>query len=191
MGSEIGAPARRRRFMRVEVAVVAAVLAGLAGVTAPVLGDELDGAKVARAGDDLDALADAFAAYVAATGRRPSDDGRALERDAVEAATGFACLYADVHGHAGWDGPYLRTGCKPGAQWVMTDGREGFLDPWGRPYRAAWFFDGAAPDGVGSVALFSQGADGETDTSAGDLAAGAASGDDVVRNVAGPRRSPR
>ena len=185
MTRSAGAAARRQAGITLtEIVATTGVLAVLAGVVAPMIGAEVEGARVARAIMDMQTVANAFQSYRAHTGVWPSDDGRAVTAPSYDSLKSFACLYANVHALSGWNGPYLNTGylSAPGAAWVVAGSApgQGLHDPWGAPFKIFWFPAGSAMGSEGGIGLVSGGPNSVVETTTTDVAAGVPSGDDAV-----------
>jgi general secretion pathway protein G len=101
-------------FTLIEVIVVIAVLAILAGAMAPLIAAKVDQARRFATEDQLQALSDALRAYERDVDAFPPDTGNPVN-DLGE-------LQADTLGLAGWRGPYLT------AQWAAGDYAQ---DAWG------------------------------------------------------------
>lgn len=96
-------------FTLVELLVVLAIMAMLAGLVAPRVMDYFGRAKVDTAKLQLENIAAALELHRLDVGRYPTNP------------EGLQALVAPT-GAARWQGPYLKGGAVP-------------LDPWGRPYR--------------------------------------------------------
>lgn len=101
-------------FTLIEVIVVIAVLAILAGALAPLVAARVDQARRFATEDQLQTLADALRAYERDVDAFPPDTGSAV--------ADLGQLQADTLGLTGWRGPYLT------AQWSAGDYAE---DAWG------------------------------------------------------------
>jgi general secretion pathway protein G len=116
-------------FTLIEVIVVIAVLAILAGAMAPLIAAKVDQARRFATEDQLQAISDALRAYQRDVDAFPPDTGNPVN-DLGE-------LQADTLGLTGWRGPYLT------AQWSAGDYAQ---DAWGGPITYAYV--GGAPTAV-------------------------------------------
>lgn len=112
----MNAPAPRRRhaargFTLIEMLVVIAIIAMLAGLVGPAVMNKLGGAKVKTAAIQIADLDKALEMYKLDVGRYPTN------------AEGLQALVQRPGSATGWDGPYLK-GSLP-------------ADPWGNAYRYA------------------------------------------------------
>jgi general secretion pathway protein G len=114
-------PAGTGGFTLIEVIVVVAVLAILAGALAPLIAARVDQARRFATEDHLEVIADAIRAY--------EQDVDAFPPDTGDAVADLGELQADTLGAPGWDGPYLT------AQWAAGDYA---LDAWGGPITYAY-----------------------------------------------------
>jgi hypothetical protein len=174
----------------VEFAVVAGIIALLAGVLSPVVNSQIEDVKQSRAIGDMDVLAKAFTTFHTHTSVWPYPNVTPL---AVAAATGFddlidfRCLYANAQELPGWRGPYLNMSVDvEGTRRVAraptrSSGGEGLLDPWGQPYRI--YRVAPAGTSLGMIAVLCRGPDGAVNSSANDVIAGVTSGDDLIRVI--------
>jgi general secretion pathway protein G len=174
-------------FTLVELVVVVAIVALLAGVLIPVVTSQIDDAKKSRAAGDMDVVAKAFSTFRTHTSMWPAS-GNCVAVTSMTTGnaelTEFRCLYANGQELAGWKGPYLNQGTLVnGVMQVATapsvaSGGAGLLDPWGQPYRVYTF----APSGAngGSIMIVCRGPDGTFNSSASDINAGTPAGDDSM-----------
>lgn len=177
--------AQQGGFTLIELVVVVAILAVLAGVLVPMVSNEVDGARNARASMDMKTAANAFLSYRAHTGRWPSNSGsNSITSASNENLSSFACLYANTYSHSGWNGPYLNAGYQAGGSgsWTVagSGAGQGLLDPWNNPYAVYWYPANGAMGAGGGIAMVCKGPNGTVDTSSANIAAGSPAGDDEV-----------
>lgn len=150
---------RAAGFSMIELSVAVAVILLLSGIVLPVLGDQLDKSKAARAAADAKKIGEAFQKYRLDTGGWPVDDLYFFETilfqytkviglayAAQREFQGFPCLFKAPAGSRGWNGPYLQNGIKVGSSVVAarpstsSTSVAGIVDPWGNLYRLVLIF---------------------------------------------------
>ncbi len=171
-------------FTLVELAVVVAILAVLAGILVPVISGTIDDAAISRADGDMKTVGNAFNAYRINTGSWPSNDPTAAVTTKNEELRNFACFYSNVHTRTNWKGPYLNQGVGTGAAMTVAgstaSGNTGLIDPWGNAYKVYWFAKNAQMGPAGGIAIVSPGRNGTVNSSLAQIAQGIAASDDVV-----------
>jgi general secretion pathway protein G len=154
---------------RLGLAAIAVLLAAGVVRPAPPLSTPL--ARVERAERELRDTAWALQAYWIDTGHWPGSEAAIQSGEtSVRPLRDLECLTSNVHGHAGWNGPYLEESATQGIR----------RDPWGRPYQV---FQATLATGGRVLSLYSPGANGEMESSFSDLRAGRSAGDDLVVSV--------
>jgi general secretion pathway protein G len=176
----------RRGFTLIELVVVVAILAVLAGILVPLVSGEVDGSRVSRCQMDMKTMSNAFLTYRAHTGVWPSNATGVVTANSNEEIVDYACLFAAPTGINGWKGPYLNDGFKTNGTWKVAGAQagEGFRDPWGNPYLVYWFKNNSTAGAGGGIMLVSKGPNGALNSSTAKIAAGDSTGDDVVYVVA-------
>lgn len=92
-------------FTLVELLVVLAILALLAGLVGPQVLKQLDGAKTKTAGVQIKDLESSLEIYKLEVGRYPNSD------------EGLQALIEKPAGSTGWNGPYLKAKAVPNDPW--------------------------------------------------------------------------
>lgn len=178
-------------FTLVELVVVVAIVALLAGVLVPVVTSQIDDVKKERALGDLDVIAKAFTSFRSHTSMWPAPVTPVVAANmttGVEDFLDYKCLYANISKSPGWKGPYLEHGVDDGAGHKevatapsLSSAGGGLLDPWGQPYRIYVFAPaGSSP---GAIVCASRGPDGTFSSSPTDVNDGNPQGDDIVKII--------
>ena len=174
-------------FTLVEIVVVVAIIALLAGITIPLVADRDDDAKVATATSDVDVIAKALVAYKLDTGFWPYGSSNRAPSAMPTASLSFASYYRlfEEANVKGWKGPYLnepavingrmRAAYRSGTQ------REGYLDPWGNYYHIYQYAMSGTDRGF--LAVVCRGPDGALSTTQTEAFNGQTSGDDIMKIV--------
>ena len=179
---------RRDGFTLIELVVTIAILTLLAGILVPAVGNYMEKGKNGKVTAELRELVNAITNYNVDTGAWP-----AAADTVTLATTNFAlqdipCFYTNTFTKTGWNGPYLNKGAMVnGAMTVSSPAANGapgtgLLDPWGNPYYCYTFKDGYSGT-AGGMILLCRGADGKANTSAANIFAGQATGDDILQVV--------
>lgn len=176
---------RSRAFSLIELVVVVSILVLLAGVLIPVVSNEMQKAMVGKATTDMKTLAEAYNRHFIHTGFWPT----AAKNENFANAKNFAftsmdVLYTNAHNRKNWAGPYLGAGVVTNGAWQVAanspNGWQGFVDPWGNPYRMFYFPKGGAMGPFGGIAVMSYGKNATSDSLDADVAAAMPKGDDIV-----------
>jgi len=176
----------RGGFTMVEIIVVIAVIAILAGFLTPTVIKQVQKSKVSETSNDLDSIANAFNDYFVDTSEWPDYSGKTTMLDFEK----YTCLYKNTKSLAGWDGPYLNESVDvKGTQQVALKGSKGkpntgVVDSWGMLYKVAYAAPGSKQGGArGAVALVSGGPNKKVETSTANVIKGIPTGDDMIRIV--------
>lgn len=178
----------QRGFTLVELIVTISILTVLAGILIPSVNGYIEKGHKGKATADMRHMASVFNQYKVDNRVWPSNDGATTVKTGKHDLLGYPCFFTQttqVNG-ASWEGPYVSAGVMSEGVMVLStyaDGvGEGFLDPWGQPYRVYTFADGYKGT-KGGIFLVSAGADGKYSTGNDDLFSAKASADDLVQLV--------
>lgn len=174
--------AAKAGFTLIELVVVVLILAILAGVIVPVIGDKVDQSRITAAKATMKEVSNSFNHYHIDTGAWPSNDPtKTTIPTKSEDLYGYTCLYKNSGNRTNWDGPYLNDGVmKSGTMNVALSGQtNGLLDPWLAPFRVMSFKKGYS-SGQGAIVLVCRGPNGTLDTSASQAYAGTPQKDDML-----------
>lgn len=177
-----------RGFTPVELLLALTILSVLAGVVVPSLTGYLEKRDRGEALADMRELASVFNQYKIDTRLWPTVDDSTTIRTGANDLLGYACFYRQTVSVPGgtWDGPYVAAGVQRAGRPVIAtwqDGAgEGFLDPWGRPYRVQLFADGYH-GAKGAILLVCRGPDGHLQSTADDIYQARPQGDDLLQLV--------
>lgn len=169
----------RRGFTLIEVIVVAAIIAILAGILVPMIFNQIDESKVARATADVKTIQSAILLFHKDTGEWPNRDGAATRNGTIMQTGGSMPLGPGGGALVGWDtnstvvmddifvtnGPAnagwfpVKSSTSPG--WGGPYGTAFTADPWGKSYVV-----NVKDFGTSGARIFiiSAGADGNLDT---------------------------
>lgn len=167
-------------FSMIELAIVVATIALLAGILIPVIGGELEKAKVARARSDMREVAGAFNRYRTDVGAWPNDPIGTITTTSGN-LVGYPCLFTNLANVKAWNGPYLNAGVRSGSSTLIassgSSGVTGMSDPWGRAYQIYTFVKGYNGS-QGAIILMCFGPDGVANTTQAQVESGDVQGDD-------------
>jgi len=169
----------------IEMIVVVMIVVGLAGILTPVIINEVEKSKNAKATADLRLLSDAFNRYRLDTSRWADNYTADTMKTATRDVTGFSCFFTNTYKVQGWDGPYVpKDAGKNNIATVSGTTSRGLVDPWGRYYKLYTYKKGSTMGSGGGIVALCTGADGKVNTKAADIAGGIPSGDDLLYVIA-------
>ena len=172
-------------FTLVELVVVVVILAILAAVVVPVVGNQVDNARVTATRGTMMEVSNGFNQYHIDCSAWPSNTPVSF---AIPTANfqfyGYECLYKNIGTKSNWNGPYLNDGLMDAGkmQVSVAGSTDGIQDPWRHPfwvYSFAEGYDGAS----GAIMLFSAGQNGIIDSAVTDVYADRPKVDDIVQVV--------
>ena len=177
---------RQRGFSTVELIVTVVALVALAGVLIPSMNTYLNESQRVEAHDQMDQIAQAFTKYKADTLDWPTPYDKLPIKTGNHSFSSYYGFYRNTTKNAGWDGPYLNDGVVVAGHKRVSDfskgAYDGLVDPWGRQFRVFTYAHGYSGT-TGGLMLVSYGLDGMLNTSAEDIFAGDARGDDLVQLI--------
>jgi len=149
-------------FTLVEVIVVAAIIAILAGILVPMIFSQIDEAKLSRAKGDIRSLSSAIYAFRKDVGQWPACSGATIMfGQGTSAAAAIVALGYDNSGTTMFEDHLMDANTCYGDMWKGPYFGSVSADPWGNPY-----FINAANFGVANqpVLLLSAGPNGAFET---------------------------
>lgn len=174
--------AAKAGFTLVELVVVVLILAILAGVIVPVIGDKVDQSRLTAAKATMKEISNAFNHYHIDTGSWPSNTPTSAKiTTKSEDLYGYTCFYNNTGNRTNWNGPYLNDGVMSGTTMnIAVSGQTtGLLDAWQQPFRVMSFAEGYS-SGQGAIVLLCRGPNGTLDTSQAQAYAGTPQKDDMM-----------
>lgn len=179
-----------RGYTLTEIVVSIAAVCLIAAAMTPLVVKQIDRSRLSSADRELGELRDAFTRYQQDTRVWPCLWNPASSEDFHSDLQSFSCLYEN-NGLEGWNGPYLAlsAGKVDGRTFMALKDDQawrGFIDPWGRPFRA--YFASArtsqTPEGV--IVVYSLGKNGRIESDDQGLLNLQTGGDDLVLAVIEP-----
>lgn len=179
-----------RGYTLTEIVASIAAVCLIAAAMTPLVVKQIDRSRLSGADRELGVLREAFGRYQRDTGLWPCLWNPTSSDDFHNDLQSFSCLYED-NGLDGWSGPYLSTsaGKVDGRTFMALEENHtwrGFVDPWGRPFRAYFASANTSRSSSGAIIVYSLGKNGQTDSDEQGLLALRTGGDDLALAVVPP-----
>lgn len=169
-------------FTLVELVVVVAVIALLAGITIPLVADRVEDAQMTRAAADMKTVAESFIAFKADNGFWPERNSSRTMRNGTFNFDYYRGLYRKMSNTWNkWDGPYLNEGAQVGSYMHAANNGKGMVDPWGNYYRVYQY--AKTSNFAGAIVMVSGGPNGTITTNSTNALRNTANSDDIIRVI--------